>query len=364
MNGAESDTGGTTGESRGSTTLRRLIAERERQRIGDPTGGLPAGPTKPPGIERAASTALARAAERAHRLAVLAGKVTHSAISLPELAELLPERALLAVVEGPREQLGVVAICPNLLASLIEMQALGRVTARPAVPRRATRTDAAISEDFVNGLLAELQHELRGQPEFPELAGFRYVTYLDDPRPLLLMLEDGRMSRLTLGFRIGAAGQREGVVLIAVPAPTVRQDPAPVAQLPSTPNPKAMAEPVEIAGTSLAAIVQDAPVTLTGVLCRRMMTLRTLRGLAPGATIPLPQNALDEARVETVAGQLLARGKLGEADGFHAIRLNPASRGSGNEGQDEDGAARKVMDEPDAFRVTDEAEPPPSRLRR
>ena len=357
MNGAESDAAGVTGEGRGSTVLRRLIAGQARKRPGEGTSGPPAGPAEAPGIERAASTALARAAERAHRLAVFVEKVAHSSISLPELTELLPERALLAVVEGPGEELGVVAICPNLLASLIEMQALGRVTSRPAIPRRATRTDAAISEDFVNGLLAELHRELRGGRDFPELGGFRYVTYLDDPRPLSLMLEDAGMSRLTLGFRIGAAGQRVGTVLIAVPAPAPRREPAPLAQLPPAPDPGAMPVPAEGAGTTLAAVVQEAPVALTGVLCRRMMTLRSLRGLIPGATIPLPQNALDEARIETGTGQLVARGKLGEADGFHAIRLSAALPGP------KDHAEGNALDEPDPFRATETDEPLLSRLR-
>lgn len=74
----------------------------------------------------------------------------------------------------------------------------------------------------------------------------------------------------------------------------------------------------------LAEAVQQAPVRVVGILCRRKLSLQTLRTLGPGSLIPLPQNVLDDARLETVQGQVLARGRLGEADGFHAIRLRSA----------------------------------------
>jgi flagellar motor switch protein FliM len=115
-------------------------------------------------------------------------------MTLPELAELLPERALLAVLEGGRDALGVMALCPSLLASIIEMQAIGRVTSRPPANRRPTRTDAAISADFVNSLLAELGREIGDRPGIPAFGAFRYATHMDDPRPLGLMLEDGGCS--------------------------------------------------------------------------------------------------------------------------------------------------------------------------
>ncbi|WP_181900658.1 FliM/FliN family flagellar motor C-terminal domain-containing protein [Paracoccus thiocyanatus] len=72
--------------------------------------------------------------------------------------------------------------------------------------------------------------------------------------------------------------------------------------------------------------MQEAPIRLTGILARRRLSLHQLRGLTPGALLPLPQSVLDEAWVETAQGQLLARGRLGEKDGFHAIRLRDAGQ--------------------------------------
>ncbi|MDS9468635.1 FliM/FliN family flagellar motor switch protein [Paracoccus sp. MBLB3053] len=306
------------GEGNGNriAVLRRLIAERARARglslaQGQDRLEIP--------VDRAAAMALGRAAEKQHRLAVFVEKVTEGQTSLSEIAELLPEQALLAVVEGGPDQLGVVALCPAFLASVIEMQALGRVTSRQAQPRRPTRTDAAISAEFVNGLLAELGREFALSAEMPGFAAFRYATYLDDARPLGLMLEDGPMYRLSLSFRIGSGGQRDGQILVALPtrlaedAPSARRnDHAQIQALP--PLPQAIR-------TSLAGAVQKAPVQLRGILCRRKVSLQALRGMKSGTLIPLPPNALNDARVETAGGQLLARGRLGEIDGFHAIRL-------------------------------------------
>ncbi len=308
--------------------LRRWIEQQGKTRT---PAGPPAQQVPEFRLERAAATALARAAEKQQRLPVFVEKVELADMTLAELPELLPERALLAVVEGRRDALGVVAICPNLLAALIEMQAIGRVTSRPAQPRKPTRTDAVISADFVNALLAELGRECATRNDCPDFPAFCYATYMDDPRPLALMLEDGKMTRLSLHFRIGAGGQRDGHLMIALPAeitPCVeltqpgKGNPPPLPAIQPVP---AMHPPT---ATSLAEEVQQAPIQLLGILCRRRLSLHHLRNLTPGSLLPLPQNVLDDARVETARGQILAHGRLGEKDGFHAVRLRNIGQGA------------------------------------
>lgn len=312
----------------GGLVLRRMIAERERQQAPRQFAAAAAVEVS---LERAAATALGRAADRLYKLPVYVEKVELLPVSLSELPELLPERALLAVLEAPRDRLGMMAICPAMLTSLIEMQALGRITARKPVPRRATRTDATISADFVNLLLAELGRELGERAGCPPFADFRYATYLDDPRPLGLVLDDTPMQRLSLRFRIGPGGKRDGVLTLALPtqsgedAKSRGQSSIPALTSPSPPAPEA--EP-----PSLAQAVQAAPIMLFGVLCRRSFTLGALRELGPGALLPLGPNALDEARLETRSGQLVACGRLGEAEGFHAIRVARGAGAGGNAG--------------------------------
>ncbi len=316
--------------------LHRIIAERRLSRAPGTAGTATASVAQDIGIERAASTALGRAAEKLLHLPVFVEQVELAPMSLSELPELLPERALLAVLEGGQDSLGVMALCPGLLTSIIEMQAIGRVTSRPPANRRPTRTDAAISADFVNALLTELGRETAGRPEFPAFASFRYATYMDDPRPLSLMLEDGEMQRLRLKFRVGSGGQRDVSILIALPVepgrgrrmtPPQTSRPAAIGQntLPAAaPATSPAAQVAQAVQETLAEIVQQAPIHVVGILCRRKLSMQALRALGPGSLIPLPQNALDDARLETSQGQLLARGRLGEAEGFHAIRLRSA----------------------------------------
>jgi Fe-S-cluster-containing dehydrogenase component/flagellar motor switch/type III secretory pathway protein FliN len=92
------------------------------------------------------------------------------------------------------------------------------------------------------------------------------------------------------------------------------------------------AEAFPPAEATLRESVQAAPVRVVGILCRRKLSLQALRALGPGSLIPLPQNVMDEARVETPNGQLLALGRLGEADGFHALRLKHAKAGTKSAG--------------------------------
>lgn len=310
----------------GDLVLRRMIALRDSRQAPQQSAAAAAVEIS---LERAAATALGRTAERLYKLPIYVEKVELVPVSLSELPEFLPERALLAVVEAPRDRLGAAAICPSLLASLIEMQALGRITARKPAPRRPTRTDATISADFVNLLLAELGRELAQHPGCPAFSDFRYATYLDDPRPLGLVLDDTPMLRLVLHFRIGPGGKRDGTLVLALPGDETGEKPAsartgaPPALIGPSATHQAAEQPPQAPTPppTLAEAVQAAPVTLIGVLCRRSFSLGALRDLGPGALLPLGPNALDEARLETRSGQVVARGRLGEADGFHAIRL-------------------------------------------
>ncbi len=252
---------------------------------------------------------------------------------MAELPEYLPDRALICLVEGPGDSLGVVSICPGLLASVIEMQAMGRVSTRQAVPRRPTGTDAAICADFVNACLAELGTDLAGMPGYAAMRGFRYAGFLADPRPLDLMLEDRPYRRLELRLRAGDAGQRDGTLTVVLPLGTVSLAAPPERACGSADaGAKAAAESVSCAAAApapqragIASALRDSPVLLHGVLCRRQIGLGQLKALLAGQQISLPRSALDNATLETASGQVIARGKLGESEGRHALRLTAAT---------------------------------------
>ncbi|TGN58623.1 FliM/FliN family flagellar motor switch protein, partial [Paracoccus liaowanqingii] len=96
--------------------------------------------------------------------------------------------------------------------------------------------------------------------------------------------------------------------------------------------PAAPAPPPPSPRPTLAAAMQDAPVQLSAILCRRRISLAELRGLTQGRLLTLPRNSLAQATLETADGQVLATGKFGEAEGCHALRLrDPAQPLAGDE---------------------------------
>lgn len=308
--------------------LRTLL--RARDRDGDKPARLPQ--PQPLSPARAAANAVGRAAERLYRLPVLPVEVKPGTATLAELPEMLPDQGLLVVLQGPGDQVGMMALGFEIVTALIEVQALGRVTARPSERRRLTRSDAAICVDFVNALMAELGSEMAGLDGFGGVQGYRYATYLDDPRPLILMLEDRPYRSLSLDLRMGGTETRNGSILIALPhkadarAPQPLHPPAALPAAATSQDGAPLAPPASAADATLAAAMASAPVDVVGVLCRRTMTLGELRGLVPGKLLPLPRVTLAEARLETRDGQLLATGKLGESEGCHALRLHDPAR--------------------------------------
>lgn len=350
--------------------LARVAAARAQAAADDPAAApLPAPP--PASLERSAANATARAADRASGLVLVPDAVEARGITLAELPELLPEHALIAVIEAPGERLGVVALCPATVASLIEIQAMRHVTSRPVEVRRATRADAAIAADFVNLLLEEYSDSVARLPGQGALRGFRYASYLDDPRPLGLMLDDNGFRTLTIKLRIGPSGERRGSLFIAVPAVKEAAEPAgnSAAAPPSCADGAAAAAspegvaPIRAAGPGLSQAMLSAPVALIGILCRRPISLREVRALVPGHILTLPRDVLEACSIETPRGQKLATGKLGEQDGRHALRLRGPTHQTGTAA----GAARPVTpphDTPDtvAAQADHDAAPDPALL--
>ncbi|SNT74384.1 FliM/FliN family flagellar motor switch protein [Paracoccus seriniphilus] len=303
--------------------LRHMLAARNRATIDE--GRVPQLPVPAPATPaRGAATAVGRAADRLYRLALQPLSVVPGAVTLAELPEVVPLPSLLMVLQGKNDLIGMIALCPETVTALIEIQTLGRITGRSIEPRRPTRSDALICSDFVNALLEELARELIQVEGFADVSGYRYASFLDDLRPLTLMLEDRPYRSLMFELQFGSSAIRQGKIFLAVPQSDKHALPPEnsaraEAQAARDPLPAADSVPPPV---GLASAVGEAPVEIHGVLCRRHMTLAELRGLTAGKLLPLPRVSLSEARLETASGQLLGSGKFGEAEGCHAIRLH------------------------------------------
>lgn len=275
------------------------------------------------GAEKAWPLALARAARDGMGLVLQVARQVIERRSLAELLELAPERALIAVLEGPGDSLGVVCISPPLLAGLIEAQTTGKVSANPAPARKPTRTDAAMVAGFLDQALAGMEAALAEEADLVWAGGYRYASFLDDPRPLGLMLEDVSYRVFEAEVALGG-GVKSGGLMLAVPAQGRGRKPMPAAAPTADPTAQAM-----VFSAAFGEQVMASNCTLQAVMARLTVPLSAVMGLELGMVVPLGSAALDRIDLEGMDGRKLGCGKLGQNRGMRAVRLSGEAAADG-----------------------------------
>ncbi|MDP3960064.1 MAG: FliM/FliN family flagellar motor switch protein [Pseudorhodobacter sp.] len=277
---------------------------------------MAASAVEPPcdGVDKAWPLALARAARDGMALRLEVAVVTVQRLSLTELLELPPEHALIAVLEGPGDGLGVIMLAPPVLAGLIEAQTTGKVATGPLTTRKPTRTDGAMVAEFLDRALEGLETALLAADDLIWAGGFRYASFMDDPRPLGLLLDDVPYRLVQAEVSLGG-GAKSGSVLLALPAEGRGRRPQKAGQA----VPEAAAGMVFSA--ALGEQVMASTCALEAVLYRMTIPLSAVMGLKPGEVVPLPRAALDQIRLEGIGGRRLGAGKLGQNRGMRAVRL-------------------------------------------
>jgi flagellar motor switch protein FliM len=276
-----------------------------------------------PGADRAWRLALARRARDLIKLQLEVRSLTLDLCSLTELLDLPAERAMIAVLEGPSQTMGLWIADPSVLAAMIEAQTLGRVLPGPAAARKPTRTDAAMIADLVDAMLKTLETGLAEDPDLIWAGGFRYASFLDDPRPLGLLLEDEPYRVLRAEVALGT-GAKSGVILLVLPAEGRGRLPA------SSAGAAPHADPGPAFAVQLADRLSGADSQLEAVIARLTLPIAVMMALRPGEVLSLPMAALDRITLEGIDGRRLAMGKLGQNRGMRAVRLTPeASHAAG-----------------------------------
>ncbi|MFZ1513025.1 MAG: FliM/FliN family flagellar motor switch protein, partial [Tabrizicola sp.] len=145
--------------------------------------------------------------------------------------------------------------------------------------------------------------------------GFRYASYLEDARPLGLMLEDEAYRVLSADVGLGDGG-REGRVILVLPAAGRGDSPALI------PDPGAAEVPHFT--EALSAQVMQADCRLDAVIGRLTLPLRQVMALQVGETLMLPTAALDTVSLETLEGRHVVPARLGQHRGMRALKLSEA----------------------------------------
>lgn len=263
-----------------------------------------------PGADRSWRLSLARAARDLAHLPLEVPRLVPERRSLAELLELPQDRSLLAVLEGPAEGLGLIVLAPEVLAGVIEMQTTGRVSAQPATPRRPTRTDAAMVAGLIDAALVGLEAELAEEADLVWAGGFRYASFLEDARPLGLLLEDVAYRVLRAEVSL-AQGAKRGEVILALPAEGRGR----------RPRAADSANLVPEFALELADRILGCEAVLQAVLARLSMPLATVMALEPGELLVLPKAQLGHVQLEGADGRRLSTGRLGQTGGMRALRL-------------------------------------------
>ncbi|MGV8984669.1 MAG: FliM/FliN family flagellar motor switch protein [Cypionkella sp.] len=287
-----------------------------------------------PGADRGWRIGLARAARDLLKVALEVRSLTVERRSLAELTELVPDRALIAVLEGPREGLGAIILSQPILQGFIEAQTIGRIRSQEAPVRKPTRTDAAMVIGVIDAALTGLELALEEEADLVWAGGFRYASFLDDPRPLALLLEDAPLRLLRVEVSL-AGGLRQGEILLALPAEGRGERPAASLEASTLPDHG------PVFSEALAERINGAETRVDAVLARIKLPLARVMGLTEGMILALPQAALDRISLEGLDGRHVGDGKLGQNRGMRAVRLiDKASQTDAASGKMEDGMRR------------------------
>ncbi|WP_284163289.1 FliM/FliN family flagellar motor C-terminal domain-containing protein [Frigidibacter sp. SD6-1] len=274
-------------------------------------------------LERALFTALARVAERQMHLPVALRDSGLASRTAPEIAELLPDQALVLLIEGPEGALGTAVLDPGALSGLSEQLMLGRIGATPPDPRKPTRTDAVMMAGFLDAVLAEFDLLVaeEGTSGADWATGFRYSAHLADPRPLALMLEAPLYHSLRLSLALGGAEGRAALLSLSMPAR------GGLALAPAAGASATAAVAADPWGEPLSRAVERVEAEVEAVLGRVTLPLADLLRLEPGHSLPLPRQALTMVQVEGGDGSLICLAHLGQGNGHRVLRLRPAEEG-------------------------------------
>lgn len=258
---------------------------------------------------RAMRLALERCAARDLGFALSVTGVGISTDMADAFAADLPDPALILLLDGPGGLPGAAVLDAQMTAALVEVQTMGRVLARAAVPRTPTRTDAAIAQPLIEGTLKRLIDLLGEDGDGARLRGYAFGAMIEDGRALALALDTGDYEIMRVGCDLGA--DRAAELLLALPLPPPVSDPV---QQDNTPDEAGAAPP-------LRDRLLAAPARLDAVLCRMPLPLHQVRGLKPGQVLMLPAGVLGATTLEVSPGRTVARAMLGQMSGQRALRL-------------------------------------------
>lgn len=284
---------------------------------------------------RALRLALVRAAEAAAGLRLSVQGVSQEVLALDAMCDRLPHGELILALTRKEVPAGLAALDSELRAAVLEAQTLGAPTPVRAEARPPTETDAALAVPVIDAFLSEFLDLGAGTALGGWTRASRSGGTLEGPRAARLTLPEADYRLVGLSVTLGA-GDREGVLLLALPAAisvatAVDSDSASSASW----------------RASLEAATLGAPLTLEAVLARVELPVSRLSELAAGTVLPIDGASIEDISVEASGGHVVGAARLGRLGGLRALRMQ-------SERSDEEGEAPTLGEPPLLDRVRDE----------
>ncbi len=255
---------------------------------------------------KALRLALAKEAAAQLELPLVVRMVEHESVALTGIEALAGDDGLLILLDGLEGPPGAIKLDLQFVMALIEVQLMGEVRQGEAKPRPFTPTDAAIVQPLMNAVLDSYAEQVNGCDRMPDAARFRFGDRVENGRALTLALwaPDYDLYRLSVDFGPGA---KTGMMELILPEPP----PVPEVEEPG--------------GNTLARKLEEnamnAPVMLDAVLAPIRLPLSDICRWAPGMVLKLSPDTVTGARVIGAKGHKVAAAKLGQFNGFRAVRL-------------------------------------------
>jgi len=263
---------------------------------------------------KALRLSLARAADTLFDLALTVATVEQQRVPLGQIDTALQEDGLILLLDGSGGTRGAVCLDQQMMAGLIEVQTTGRVRKGTSQPRRATRTDAAMMAPLVDALMDGIDAEMGAELDEYQPRGFCFGDRVDDLRSLALTLDAPDYDHFRVTVDLGP-GAKTGWLDLLLP---VRADP---------PKRAADSDRTACDTARMSDVVLGAPITLDAVLARITLPLREACALEPGQILELDRETLTATRLVTAGGHPVAEARLGQVNGWRALRLVSAPAG-------------------------------------
>lgn len=257
-------------------------------------------------VERYCREEMPRRAEDRLGLEAEVVSVTIDYLARDALVDMLGDGDLMflyAAADGP---VGIVSADAMLLASLIEVQMLGRVLAFAREDRAPSSTDGIIARPMLSDWTGALSEYL------PMSGPANLGSRIPDVRSARLTLDDGHFRVLTVTLDLGH-GQRQGRFAVACPEIVVSSDRHGPSQH------ETLRRHLQAIETQLTAVIATVPKTMDEVT-----------SFQEGDVLALPDDALSRLTLVAPEGDIIATARLGKMDRKRAVRLTSSkAEGSG-----------------------------------